>query len=530
MSERQGKSAHVYSYHTFIFPFLWNKGGNVARDDFERCIDKDHWELDVFDKCYDETRIDVERKEIYAQYQYFNAPARRAIYTMDEGQTEIVRNFRYRPEFLAKDGNSASYVISKKIWGTDNDGNKHVVKDYCYRLRINNLRLKLYSSGIGLLVYELENTEYKSIADVNHINEWGRRIFCPYLDTYDECDEKEDERHVQGTIKNPASSGLAADSIRLEGVAFGKKPDEESWSITAKDVDSKKMPKTESAQIVTKLLSNEKDAVPINDKVTVTTDPDESHPNRFYIEPIIDDRMFVACFVEDKSFTDRLAEWAGDEYRYLSDALKCPPKAEESIARQLYEFVFVDGDEISCHSRIMIRKLLEEHVYDRWLEYRYGNALSGTVYGVTEYSMVCAAASSFTAGPFLTQYIELTMLALAQRASLIAFQRRISHVSTDKKKEKEMMEAYVRFQSQLLMLEVTPQQQGIELYDMLLKSLYVNKEKADVENQIRNLFDFKNYKIEKCRNCILFWLSVAGGVCAIDVIRSWFCWCLSKFF
>ncbi len=369
MSKQNQQKQSVYSYHTFIFPFLWNNGGEVKRDTFERCIDRTRWTLDLFDVFHDKKRIDLMRKERYAQYQYFNAPARSAIYTTKDSQGEIVRNFLYRPEYFTKDDTGSFYIIKKG--------------DHSYKLRINGLRLKLYASGIGLLVYELENTEYHCMDAVKLINEYGRRIYCPYIDD----------------VKNLKSS-LTADSIHLEGAAFSLGSSEDEWRITADANDEEKMPQAKLAKVVTMLLTN--------GSISVTNIESETCNDRLYIEPIIDDRMFVACIVQDKPFIDRMKEWNGSEYSWLSDALEKETNAIDSVARQLYEFVFVDTDtKISCRDRQQLHRLLKKHIYTRWIE-------SETIYGVTEYSiMACVSqeGSPFVVGPFLTQYIELAILA-----------------------------------------------------------------------------------------------------------------------
>ena len=218
---------------------------------------------------------------------------------------------------------------------------------------------------------------------VKLINEYGRRIYCPYIDD----------------VKNLKSS-LTADSIHLEGAAFSLGSSEDEWRITADANDEEKMPQAKLAKVVTMLLTN--------GSISVTNIESETCNDRLYIEPIIDDRMFVACIVQDKPFIDRMKEWNGSEYSWLSDALEKETNAIDSVARQLYEFVFVDTDtKISCRDRQQLHRLLKKHIYTRWIE-------SETIYGVTEYSiMACVSqeGSPFVVGPFLTQYIELAILA-----------------------------------------------------------------------------------------------------------------------
>ena len=35
---QENKEKQPYSYHTFIFPFLWNDSGRVTREQFKKCI------------------------------------------------------------------------------------------------------------------------------------------------------------------------------------------------------------------------------------------------------------------------------------------------------------------------------------------------------------------------------------------------------------------------------------------------------------------------------------------------------------
>ena len=227
---------------------------------------------------------------------------------------------------------------------------------------------------------------------------------------------------------------MTADSIALEGLCFQNTTEADCWRITAQTAADDKMPRTKLARIVTMLLTN--------GGITVTADEDRSEKKALFIEPIIDDRMFVACFVGDKQFADSLKEWTGSEYRWLSDATEKAPDAVDSLARKLYELVFVDGSGITCLSRTMLHTLLERHIYARWAE-------CGTFHGITEYSMVCVSSACadkedyIARNPFLTQYIELVMLALAQRASLIAFDRQISHVFVKIKNVRKLMKPCV---------------------------------------------------------------------------------------
>lgn len=483
------KQKAVYSYHTFIFPFLWNDSGRVSRKKFEECLNPD-WELDIFGK-YNANNT-TEKSQLYSVCQYFNTAARAVIFTTEDGQKQPVRNFRFLPKLFADKKHNVTYCINKLVKNYDKDGTETVVT-YDYRLRVNGIRLKLYDTGIGLIVYELENTEYTTIDDVNRINDWGRRISRPYYAPDFSC-------------------SICADCLSLTGIndIHGNSVCSKLSGATPPD-DPRE---TEIAKVITFLLESEKKSVTLNRS---------NSKEAFYIEPIIDDRMFTCCYIEDKAFTDKLSERNGDEYLFISDATEKEIKDSTSLARQLYEFVFIDGDGISCHSRSMLKEMLENHIYKRWLEYRFDSGeLSGTVYGFSEYSLVCASASSFSSTAFLTEYIEIAMLVLVQRASLLAFERRISEVSRTKRGEKDLQQRYINFDSRYLLLEVSAQQQAIEIYSAMRENMYINAEKEEVEDQIESLFDLKNYKFDKVQNGILFFLSALGVLEVIQVAMELF--------
>lgn len=462
-----GDNKSVYSNHTFVFPFLWNNGGKVRREDFQKCLDNEKWKIDIFGSY--RANDSNEKRQRYAAYQYFNEAARTAIYTAADNQEQIVRNYRFMPDIFVKNDNAVIYKIEK-------DGQE-------YKLRVNGIRLKLYDTGVGLLVFELENHNYHSVDDVNRINEFGRRICRPYY-SYDE-------------EKDEYLCSLVADCISICGPAINMR----SELAKAKPADYPQ--ETELAEFIKEFFINGEYSVTIRN-----TEADTK--KKFFIEPIIDDRMFVCCFLLDKGFTHSLAEFNGTEYRYIYDALAKSPDDSDNASRMLYEYVFVDGNGLSCQSRKMLQNALKEHVYDRWIENYSKGQLSGTIYGITEYSFVCATASEYVREAYLTEYVELAMLVLAQRASLLAFERNISRVSRAKKEENVLQMRYVDFDSKYLLVEASAQQQGIEIYNMLLDKLFINEQKSDVEKQIASLFNLKNYKSSRFQNGILLPISVFG--------------------
>ena len=173
---------------------------------------------------------------------------------------------------------------------------------------------------------------------------------------------------------------------------------------------------------------------------------------------------------------------------------------DSEIADELYSLVFIDSGQTSCQNDQMTQKLLDKHIYARWIKL-------GTIHAVTHHSMVCITGEkdeyvlASVVNPFLSQYVQMAILVLVQRASIINFDQRSADLTRGVEKRGKpierkkiisflnLQEAYVSFQNQLLFFEVTAQEQGIEIYEMLSESLYVEKEKERLDQELQNLYE-----------------------------------------
>lgn len=451
-----------YSYHTFIFPFVWSgmKGKKQSRKKFAKYISK-NWEL-IPIKETDISGNDL----VYNQYQYFNAASRSAVFTelkdkVNDYNDAIVWNYEYIfPKTVETKSESADelyhYVIKKD--------------DFEARLKIERIRLKLFESDIGVIIFELENHQDSSEDFVNKVNDYGRRIFMPFSD------------------KKTCSS--CAKYINIKA-AFSTKE-----YLESEVCNRVKSPLKHSIAYML-LFDSKKDIT---------------------IEPIIDDRMFVACYYKNSAFINELKEWEKGEYSYLSSAINELPGDTQNLANRLYRYVFVDAKDISCYSRTLLEDMLKKHIYHRWIEL-------GTISGISEYSMVSLTTNDpppHLAPAFLTEYVEMAIIALAQRASLLNFEKRLSECACGNQSIESVHKEYLLFQSQLLLSEVTPQQQGIELYNMLLENLFIEKQARDIEKQIQSLYAHQTAKNEKRENLILFIIAVIGVIGAIEQFCDWF--------
>lgn len=504
MAEIKSKEAKEkklpYSYHTFMFPFLWNNGGKkIKREDFARCLDDDFW---LRDRRIDENADGDSLIAEYNTYHYFNSAARNAVYGGIEDEAvvwnycvdikrmaeKLLRKKTNTPSWLGitkDESNPARYVICHKYIIEDKEaGTKSVVAEK-KMLNINGIRLKLFNTGIGILTFELENYTYPEPDDINWINEFGRRIYMPYLKDVAYCDGCAEEIYLE---------------FEGEPIIQGK--------IAGKPESVKE---TKLAAPIAYLLKN--------GDYTVTTDENAKDKTVFFIEPIVDDRMFVACYYMNKEKAAWLCEKEKNQYRYLTDSQEMPLSDDSNRSSALYKLIFVDSAFLSCQSSRMLQLMLEKHIYDRWIE-------RGTLTGISEYSMITVTTATdikeeYLARNFLTEYVEMMILVLAQRASLLAFERMISDSTLGRADISEIQERYIRFQSQLLLKEVTPQQQGIELYKMLVDNLFINEQMNEIEKQITTLANYESSQSEARENRTLFIIAVLGVFETINCLCDW---------
>lgn len=522
----------VISYHTFMFPFLYEMNKKTTRSKFEACCHPG-WFPDVWEPDQMNNQI------WYNQYHYFNETAHNAIYMPKDFKDKpeaVVRNLRFDLLSLTEEApkadpkreherpknksNPIKYVICK-------GGNK-------YYLDVNAIRMKLYNTGVGILIFELENRSYPSEKEVTQINDFGRRIYAPYYSytprkflKFHKCKptlklrDQEKKKNLKSrhyrVNRDSMFCGICAEELYFE--IDGKGVEQEQSSLipkalrTAADV-------TVLAEPIRRLLSNS--------ECRVTTQEDCAK-DEICIEPVIDDRMFVACYYKNGNFVDAMREWDGDHYRYLTHAKEMNPFDNENnknAAHRLYTMMYVDGDGLCCHSRTMLQKLLsDEHIYTRWLECGWlegdQKTFAGTITGFSEYTMISVAKKPMDhlIDAFLTQYVEMAALALAQRASLLSFEYMISECAHGRNYEAENIhKKYVLFQSQLLLKELTPQQQGLELYDMLEKNLMIEKEKEEIKEQIEGLFIQIDETHDKVENNLLNALGFLGMVEVADIL------------
>lgn len=314
-----------------------------------------------------------------------------------------------------------------------------------YSLKVDSINLNLYATGVGFLSFYLGNDkEDQSFPnDILFINQYGRRIMPPFFADIVYRSETAEFLEIKGL-----------DNCYREEFNYKL---EDTWK---------------PASFITTLIK-------------------EVATNISFI-PVVDDRMFVVSWYKNdnlcKAFKGRLRQFMengeGNDF--------------------WYRFLFVDGENCMCQNAEMKNELLQKHTYPRWENW-------GSLYGTTRYSMVLLAnndAPDYLFTYFETIYARMAELVLMQRASMLRFSEEVTKVSYLSHKETEVIskrisslyKEYIHFVNQIYFREVTAQEQGIELYEMLQQNLKMEDYVKDLDGEIGELHQYVSLMDDRDRN------------------------------
>jgi hypothetical protein len=453
------------SYHIFYFPFIW-KNSAKAEKLFTEQVDlsaisvKDNSGWQRCPKMKEE-----EKQDLYNEQNYYYKFVHRILYDNGKPDTLIRHYERMEPQ---ESPSKVTYTIAVK--GKDGkDGNK-------YELKVEAMNLNLYATGVGILTFHLINDDKDKCKcstpeDILNINQYGRRIFPPFFDD----------------IKKKSETAVY---LKIEGLSGNLENCSENFSSYSGDENNKK----------TDLYQSWRPACFIQNIIA------DLSSEKLIIEPVIDDRMFVACWYGNNDLSAEL----GDDAKYEDFLLK-------SHNHFWYKYVYVDkgGTDPSCMNDDFREELLKKSTYARWQhtkkrdrtweddggEYDYG-----TLFGISRYSFMILANEEYFSKQFLakhlrTVYARMVELILVQRASILIFSDRINKLPGNNDRQiNALYSDYIRFVNQVYFREVTAQEQGIELYKLLSESLETKEQVNDLDEDISELHQFAALQQDQKRN------------------------------
>ena len=430
-----------YSYHIFMFPFSLKAEWKQA--DIDKMLKKASWDRKQF------FYKDGDFARNFSEQGYFYDFSSGAMFDDPDSLNRVLSTYR----MPTSDGDT--YTININKYG----------KKYSYTLAVDKIELNIYDEKAAVLSFHLNNDKYQEIQDILFINDYGRRIYPQYLVYGDD-----------GNINLRATkNSFLADSIslKLEG-----KPDLEDdfSSYTKETIHPYTMPR-----YIKGLL------------------PEEMHECRW----LLDDRMYVVSYFSNPDFAKKMREKYGTEGRWLD---------RQRPEWYWYQYVFVDNSDPTCQDESMFKELLGRATYARW------NNLDGdydyqTYFGVSRYSFTCLTGIDFVGLLRNTQtmYYRMASLVLAQRVLSLYYSREISEISKeldeDKLTNKELRSRvntlnrdYLRFVNNIYFREVTPQDQGIELYDLMQKQMNIKRDEEGLSTEVEQLYHYVTMVNDEQRN------------------------------
>lgn len=468
------------STHTFLFPFRFDyisqksqyhsefafyKSKNITdRLNIKKLIERlsgedSNWSYKKFDL---NSILQKEETKYYSEFAYFYDYAREALYNMqdDTEETDALED-------------EISYYFELNDFIDSSKKNRYIITypKGKYDLKIDGIALRIFATGVAVLSIHLENYDYPRFEDVKSINEYGRRFYPQYL-----------FKDESGNICKP---GFLPCSVSIQ-------TEKKVWAHEDFDVENvatKDFNKIRIGEHIMKLL-----------KKDIFTQDFEGKSS-FYIQPIIDDRMFVLSWYGSNDIAKELTTCSA--YKY---------------SNSWYEYLFVDKHEDSTvQNEKMKEKLLADATYDRWSNW-------GTLYGVTRYSFVALTnGGDFGKNTIRvhmdTMYFQMIMLLLATRASILRFSDEIAaiaNLSSTKEEERlsNLYGHYLRFYNRLYFKEVTHQDQGIEIYDMALTQMRIPEHIEKLDNKFTKLHDLANLKANNRENKAMNGLNILAATLA----------------
>lgn len=446
----------TYSYHIFYFPFKWELCGDedklfTEQIDLERIPLNTHtfWERIQYDSDEKTLPIDgciQEKQELFGELQYYFDFVHPVLYDKKGEDNPIIFHFERKEP---KSRNVEYHII---------------VDDQKYTLQVEAINLNLYSTGVGILSFYLANRKESQMDEISvrDINQFGRRIMPPHSGEFDA-----DKRSL--LAKSIVITGLEGDAYRYRD-CFDYKIDAQG---NERGLNHTWVP----AIFIDSLIKD----LSFGMKVT----------------PVIDDRMLVNCWYGNKELSTKIVNDKG----FVSSDF-------------WYQYVFVDDkDNMTCQNEEMKQELLKNSTYNRWLN-------KGTLYGISRYSLLALTDRSWFSTNILamhmrTIYSRMFELIIIQRASILRFSSEVTKVSCLSRGSRKILaerisslyREYIRFVNQVYFQNVTAQDQGIEMYNMMMKQFLLPEKIKDLDDEIGELHQYATLLIDQKRNENGEWLN-----------------------
>jgi len=351
-----------------------------------------------------------------------------------------------------------------------------------YSLQIDNVTLNIYETGIAVFAFHLNNHDYEKIEDIKRINDLGRRMYPQFL-----INNKGTVDILDGSF---IPANISISNKKFESYKNWKNKNNEDDLVVEEDFS--KYLDFEKGFGKSK---NDKDLLPNTINHFLRTEN-----TIFNYCPLIDDRMFVISYIGDISIVEKVFHSEQSEKDQLNKEENGWRSSED-----WHNLLFCDHAKNGNHSSSKLRyELNDSHTYFRWEGYN-------TLIGVTKDSFIALtrgeAYSDFIRVHCMTMYFQMVQLCLVQRASILKFSSDAAKLAGDINPRgndpnlndlKKLQISYIRFMNRLHYREVTAQEQGIDLYDMLQEKMRIPDQLKELDDEIQEMVSLTNMlKVEE---------------------------------
>lgn len=473
----------MYSYHIFMFSFRWKTLGDNNQS-LKQKFNLAGFQEKLFSESKDWERsknpdkqgsFELQNASNYNEYNYFFDFVREVLYDRGENlQTsvantnELVRHYNYIPADISNSKHSTLFYNIK-------------VEGEIFSLEIDSILLNMYSTGVGVLSFHLRNKKHPDKEDILKINKLGRRIFPPFLSLDDTSvltglETTRNKKWLEHVTNNEIPEAIWLS--KLNKIDLNIYEDFSDYLYK----DNFKHGPFQLPKFIAGLFP---------EKFFFTHEKEKNSNSKIYLRPALDDRMHVVSWYASDFLMNTYQETntcqGAEKYGYATDDY-------------WHNFIFMDTWR-TFQNKLELPNYLDEHTYTRWID-------SGILYGMSRFSFVMLTRShapKFLIRHLQTMYYKMVELVLIQRATLISFSDEVTHVSdlihNDEEKSLEKIEDiykhYILFVNKIYFREVTAQEQGIEIYDMMQRIMRIPEQVKDLDQEIAELNSFASMMQDK---------------------------------
>ncbi len=484
----------LYSYHIFMFPFRWknwNSGNNTPL--------KENFSLEKFRKSLQEDKkwcqrfFELDYFDHYNEYNYFYEYVREILYDLGndlktektKGNEQLINHFEYQlPE-------KGKFFYNIKLKGNANP----------YHLEIDSILLNIYSTGTGVLSFHLRNHLYHHQDDILKINKFGRRLFVPFFDLKPDSiytghkDETNEELLLCSTKKFEIPDAIWIGQKEIPGKEdnlfedFNKYLNKETFK--------------HGPFVLPRFIEG---LFPVNFFTTheKNTTGNNTRGHKVYLRPVLDDRMFVVSWYGNRQLAKNLGKVSTHpdliiDGQDIRDNRKNNTFYSYETSNWWYSYIYNDTSPMHTN-KFQKQELLKNQTYSRWVE-------NNTLYGMSRYSLVMLTSDfsdlekygvTYLVRHLQSMYYKMAELCLLQRATILSFSNEVTAVADLINNEdktvidriESLYKHYLLFVNKIYFREITAQEQGIEMYDMMQSAMRIPQEVKGLDYEIDEINRF----------------------------------------